>query len=58
VASNNPGAQALRRCAEAGVETAVFDRAGFAGQDVFRLEGDRNVQNDLFFMVGFRVGML
>jgi serine/threonine protein kinase len=24
----------------------------------FRLEGDRNVQNDLFFMVGFRVGML
>jgi phosphoribosylglycinamide formyltransferase 1 len=37
VASNNPEAPALRRAAEAGIETAVFDRAGFAD----RAERDR-----------------
>jgi phosphoribosylglycinamide formyltransferase-1 len=37
VASNNPEAPALRRAAEAGVETAVFDRADFAD----RAERDR-----------------
>jgi phosphoribosylglycinamide formyltransferase 1 len=37
VASNNPEAPALGRAAEAGIETAVFDRAGFAD----RTERDR-----------------
>jgi phosphoribosylglycinamide formyltransferase 1 len=41
VASNNPAAPALGRAAEAGVETAVFDRADFAD----RPERDRAMRD-------------
>jgi phosphoribosylglycinamide formyltransferase-1 len=34
VASNRPGARALQRAASAGIETAVFDEAGYPSREV------------------------